>query len=81
MKKVFSTETTTDGRTLLYCSVGDGTGDVEVIEFPEEIKGKNCDCKYELTISHNGICKKCEERFYRKVLLTPNPITINEDSQ
>ena len=34
MKKVFQVETTTDGRLLLYCSTGENTGDVEVIDQP-----------------------------------------------
>ncbi len=65
MKKVFYVETTTDGRTLLYChSNSDRTDDVEVIEIPSVIKEKGCDCEYELVMSDKGHCKKCGDKLY-----------------
>lgn len=69
MKKVFSIETTTDGRTLLYCSTGEGTGDVETIEMPDSVKRKDCDCRFNLDLDE-GLCKKCEGEFYKKTLST-----------
>lgn len=65
MKKVFYVETTTDGKTLLYCSIGENTGDVEIIELPKVIKSKDCDCKFSFELE-DGFCKICEEKFYNK---------------
>ena len=67
MKKVFYIETTTDKKTLLYCSNGDGTNDVEVIELPEIVKEKKCDCKWSLQLV-NGFCQKCEKRINKVIL-------------
>lgn len=67
MKKVFHKETTTDGKILLYCSTGENTGDVEIIEMDSPFKDKDCDCEYDFVISDKGFCSKCEKKFYKKV--------------
>ena len=68
MKKVFHIETTTDGKTLLYCCTGNKTNDIEIVEFPQPFREKkpDCDCEYEIKISDKGFCKKCEHEFYKK---------------
>ena len=55
MKEVFHTETTTDGRTLLYCSTGQGTSDVEVIEFSKNATLKDCDCPVSVELTDPNI--------------------------
>ena len=55
MKQVFYTETTTDGRTLLYCSTGKGTSDVEVIEFSKNATLKDCDCPVSVELTDPNI--------------------------
>ena len=70
MKKVIYTKTTTDGKTLLYCSTGENTGDMEVIEFPKDVHEKDCDCLMSVELLDPNIdCEKCKARideWYKK---------------
>lgn len=68
MKKVIYHEFTSDNRIILYCTNGEGTGDVEAIELPNPLKEKNCDCEWELVIKNGCLCEKCEKKFYDFVL-------------